>query len=271
MICFPNCKINLGLSITEKRTDGFHNLETIMYPLYLHDILEIILAPDVKFEFNSTGINIPEDPRNNIVVKAFQLLQADHQIPPVKIHLHKNIPLGAGLGGGSSDAAFTIKLLNDLFYLGLSVSTMQDYAGSLGSDCPFFIKNKAVLASGTGDQFESLNLNLSNYFFVIVKPKIHLGTPEAYSWIKPKLKQTSLQKIISYPIDQWKQNLMNDFEKETFKRVPAIEQIKEKLYNAGALYASMSGSGSAVYGIFKNPVFLSEKFPDYFYWSGMGS
>ncbi|RLC23045.1 MAG: 4-(cytidine 5'-diphospho)-2-C-methyl-D-erythritol kinase [Deltaproteobacteria bacterium] len=271
MICFPNCKINLGLSITEKRNDGFHNLETIMYPLNLHDILEIIVAPDKQFEFNSTGINIPGDSANNIVVKAFELLQANHQLPPVKIHLHKIIPMGAGLGGGSSDAAFTIKLLNDLFNLRLSVSTMQDYAGRLGSDCPFFIKNKAVLASNTGDQFEPLNLNLKKFFFAIVAPKIHINTPEAYSWIKPKFKQTSLQTIISYPIDQWKQNLTNDFEIEVFKRFQEIEKIKENLYNAGAIYASMSGSGSAVYGIFNNPVSLTNKFSEYYYWPGMGS
>lgn len=271
MISFPNCKINLGLSITEKRTDGFHNLETIMYPLNLHDILEIIVAPDKQFEFNSTGISIPGDSANNIIVKAFELMQAKHQLPPVKIHLHKIIPMGAGLGGGSSDAAFTIKLLNDLFKLGLSVSTMQDYAGRLGSDCPFFIRNKAVMASNTGNQFEPINLNLKNYFFAIVKPKTHIKTPEAYSWIKPKLKQTSLHKIIRYPIDQWKQNLINDFEKEGFRRYPEINQIKKNLYNAGAIYASMSGSGSAVFGIFNNPVSLAHKFPEYYYWSGMGS
>ncbi len=270
MICFPNCKINLGLSITEKRTDGFHNLETIMYPVNMHDILEIIVAPDNQFDFNSSGIKIAGELKNNLVAKAYKLLQAEYQIPSVKIHLHKMIPVSSGLGGGSSDAAFTIKLLNDIFKLGLSITEMQDYAGELGADCPFFIENKAVLASGKGDQFESINLNLKDYFFAIVKPNIMLSTPEVYSWIKPEKTEISLKTCINQPIKSWSSNLKNDFEHEVFKRFPETKQIKDKLYKAGAVYASMSGSGSAVYGIFKTPISMENKFPGYFCWTGKG-
>ena len=270
MICFPNCKINLGLSITEKRTDGFHNLETVMYPVKLFDILEIIVAPDNQFVFSSTGININGNYVDNLVVKAYKLLQSEFQFPPAKIHLHKIIPIGSGLGGGSSDAAFTIITLNNLFSLGLSISEMQDYASRLGSDCPFFIENKPVLATDKGDRFESLNLNLNNYFFAIIKPNILINTPEAYTWIKPKFKQSLLKDIVDQPIAIWSNLLKNDFENEVFNRFPEIKQLKETLYEAGAIYASMRGSGSAVYGIFKEPVSLENKFQLDYYWTGMG-
>lgn len=268
MISFPNCKINLGLSITEKRNNGLHNLETIMYPVELHDILEIIIAPDKKFGFCSTGIKIVGNHTKNIVVKAYELLQSEHPLLPVKIHLHKIIPVGAGLGGGSSDAAFTIKLINDLFNLGLSNMEMQNYASKLGADCPFFIENKAVIATEIGDQFESVNLNLKEYFFAIVKPQLSINTAEAYGWIKPEKKRVPLKTFASQPLKNWSGNLKNDFEVEVFNRFPEIKRIKEKLYKSGAIYASMSGSGSAVYGIFKKAISMENKFPEYFCWTG---
>jgi len=270
MICFPNCKINLGLSVIEKRTDGFHNLETLMYPVKLNDMLEIIVAPDHQFDFQSTGINITGKPSDNLVVKAYQLFKSEYQVPPVKIHLHKIIPIAAGLGGGSADAAYTFRLLNDLFNLELSISTMQKYARNLGADCAFFIENKPVIATEKGDQFMPINLDLGPYYFAIIKPNIHISTPEAYSWIKPNGTKNSLQDIIKKPKTKWKTLLQNNFEKEVFERFPEIAQIKEKLYKAGAFYASMSGSGSAVYGIFKEPVFLENEFPEYFCWTGTG-
>ena len=270
MICFPNCKINLGLSVTKKRPDGFHNLETVMYPIKLHDILEIIVAPNSQFDFSSTGINIIGTDTDNLVVKAYKLLQSEHQLPPVKIHLHKIIPIAAGLGGGSSDAAFAIKLLNNLFNLGLPYSAMQEYARELGADCAFFIENKPVLATEKGDQFKPIDLNLKNYFFSVVKPDIQISTPEAYSWIKFKLKKPLLRDIIDQPIKNWRISLKNDFEEEIFKRHPEIKQLKDKLYQLGALYAAMSGSGSAVFGIFKEPVSLENKFQQHFSWTGVG-
>lgn len=270
MISFPNCKINLGLSVTDKRPDGFHNLETIMVPVSLSDVLEIIIAPDNQFAIYTTGINITGDNNNNLVVKAYKLLQAEYQLLPVKIHLHKIIPIGAGLGGGSSDAAFAILTLNKLFNLRLSISAMLNIASELGADCPFFIQNTTVLATERGDRFEPLNLSLKNYYFVIVKPNIFISTPEAYSWIKPELKPLQIHEIIEQPTENWKTLLKNDFENEVFNRFPEIKQIKDLLYKSGAIYASMSGSGSAVYGIFKEPILLQKKFPGYYYWAGMG-
>lgn len=270
MICFPKCKINLGLSVTEKRADGFHNLDTIMYPVKLYDILEIVEATDNKFAFDSTGINIEGNETENLVVKAYNLLQSEYQLPPVKIHLHKIIPIAAGLGGGSSDAAFTIKTLNNLFSLGLSVSIMEEHARKLGSDCAFFIQNKPVIATVKGDQFKSINLGLSNYFFAIIKPDINISTPKAYSWVTPKFKNIVMQDIINQPIENWKSLLKNDFEEEVFNRYSEIKKIKEALYQMGAIYSSMSGSGSAVYGIFKKSVNLDDRFQQYFCWTGSG-
>jgi len=269
MICFPNCKINLGLSVTEKRSDGFHNLETLLYPVKLCDILEIIVAPDNQFAFTSTGINIIGAYTENLVVQAYNLMQAKYKLPLVKIHLHKIIPIAAGLGGGSSDAAFTILKLNNLFNLGLSISVMQEFARELGADCAFFIENKPVMATEKGDQFEHMNLNLNNYFLTIIKPNIHISTPEAYSWINPKLQKPLLRDIIKEPVEYWKTHLKNDFEEEVFKRYPEIKQLKETLYQLGAVYVAMSGSGSAVFGIFKEPVPLENKFQYHFCWTGM--
>ncbi|MCK4288315.1 MAG: 4-(cytidine 5'-diphospho)-2-C-methyl-D-erythritol kinase [Bacteroidales bacterium] len=268
MICFPNCKINLGLSVINKRTDGFHNIETILYPVQLFDALEIIKASDNKFSFQTSGLTIKGNIDNNLCLKAYEILTADFDLPPVKIHLHKNIPIGAGLGGGSADAAFMIKLLNDLFKLFLSSDKMKYYARQLGSDCVFFIDNKAVFAFEKGDLFEQINLNLNNYFIAIVKPEIHINTSKAYSGIKPVKKEKSIKEIIELPVNEWKFNLFNDFEEPIFKTHPEIKNIKEKLYDSGAVYAAMSGSGSAVFGIFENHINIKETFQNCFIWQG---
>ena len=266
MISFPNCKINLGLSVIEKRPDGFHNVETVMYPVKMNDILEIVISSDNNNSFSLSGMDVGGDKNNNLVIKALNLLKENLNLAPVKIHLHKTIPSGAGLGGGSADAAFTIKLLDDIFSLKLTVNQMQDYASQLGSDCAFFIENKPVLAYGKGDKFENINLDLSKYYFVIIKPNINISTPEAYSWVKPTVKDISVNDVISQPVETWKGTLINDFEEDVFKRFPEIKKIKEELYESGAIYASMTGSGAAVFGIFSKEVDFEKDYEGCFVW-----
>jgi len=265
MINYPQCKINLGLNVIEKRQDGFHNLETIFYPVSLCDILEII--PSDKNSFSLSGISIPGNPFSNLVFKAYELLKKDFNLPPVQIHLHKNIPSGAGLGGGSSDAASTIVMLNKIFSLDLSENKMMNYASCLGSDCAFFIANKPMFATGKGDIFQPVNFSLNEYYIILVKPDISVNTADAYSLIKPERKIISPKEIVKNHVEEWKNKLVNDFEKPVFKKFPKIQSIKEKLYELGALYASMSGSGSAVFGLFKNEIFIENIFPkEYFIW-----
>lgn len=250
MIVFPNAKINIGLNIVEKRVDGFHNIESIFYPvLELFDVLEIIKSKELKF--TSSGIDIPGNETDNLCLKAYHLIQADFDISPIHIHLHKVIPIGAGLGGGSADAAFTLKLLNQVFELNITDDELIDYARKLGSDCAFFIKNKPVYAFGKGDEFEDVALDLSNYEIKIEYPNIHIGTAEAYAGVKPTPSIKNLKNLIELPIEEWKTNIKNDFEGSIFPNHPQIKALKEKFYNEGAVYASMTGSGSAVFGIFK--------------------
>lgn len=253
MIAFPNAKINIGLNIVEKRKDGFHTIESIFYPIFdLVDILEIIeLKENSNPQFSSSGISIPGEATSNLCLKAYNLLKKEYDIPTVAIHLHKVIPIGAGLGGGSADAAFTLKLLNNLFKLNLSDDILIEYARKLGSDCAFFIKNKPLYAFGKGDEFEDINLNLSTYKIKIEYPSIHIGTAEAYKGIKPFKSKLQLKEIINQPINSWKKSIKNDFESSIFLNYPEIEQLKLKFYEEGAIYASMTGSGSAVYGIFE--------------------
>jgi 4-diphosphocytidyl-2-C-methyl-D-erythritol kinase len=268
MISFPNGKINIGLSITEKRKDGFHNIETVMVPVNICDVLEIIISPRKVFSFTQSGMHVEGDPLDNLVCKAFYLLKKDFKFPEIEIHLHKVIPSGAGLGGGSSDAAYTIRMINQLFGLNLSESQMEDYARVLGSDCAFFIKNKTALAYGKGDVFENISPGIENYYLVIVKPDLHISTPEAYSWIEPKLKEIPLKDLIAAPMINWKHTVINDFEMEIMKRYPDIKSIWDKLYEGGALYASLTGSGAAVYGIFCEKIYITQWFPGCFVWSG---
>ncbi len=267
MFVEPNCKINLGLYILEKRSDGFHNIETVFYPVYLCDMLEIN-PENGKTIIQLTGEKIEGDTEQNLCMSAYRLLSADFKLPPVKIHLHKEIPSGAGLGGGSSDGAFSIKALNNIFSLNLSNEKMEEYAGRLGSDCAFFIKNKPVFAGGKGDKFFEICLSLKNYYIVIIKPEININTKEAYSLIKPDNTRKSIKEIINSPITNWKEELKNDFENVIFHKHPKLQMIKDKLYKEGAVYSSMSGSGSAVYGIFThNPD--EADFSDYkFVWKG---
>jgi len=252
MISFPNAKINLGLNILSKREDGYHNISSCFYPVPWCDILEII--PSDQLKFTSSGIGIPGDESNNLCIQAYRLLKRDFNIPNVHIHLHKIIPIGAGLGGGSSDCAFTLKMLKDMFCLKLSDDQLENYAGTLGSDCPFFIKNKPTMVSGTGNQFKTTSLSLSGNAIVIAYPKIHISTLEAYAGITPMIPEQSIMDIISEPIFNWKSKLKNDFEKTLLKNYPEIINIKELMYEYGANYASMTGSGSAVFGIFNNKV-----------------
>ena len=267
MITFPNAKINLGLNIVEKRPDGYHNLETVFYPVPVEDALEVNIWNEStqKFRLHQAGLEIAGEAENNLVVKAYKLLDERFNLPPVDIHLFKRIPTEAGLGGGSADCAFMIKLLNEKFRLGLSVKEMEQYAAQLGADCPFFIQNQPVFASGTGNIFEPIELTLKGYHLVLVKPDTPISTKEAFSNIHPKHPEVSLKEIATQPIENWKGLMKNDFEESIFPCHPEIAAIKDKLYDLGAVYASMTGSGSAVYGIFKQPVEnVDEKFSGYF-------
>ena len=269
MICFPNAKINLGLNITSKRADGYHNIETIFYPIALKDALEILPSDDRKvYRLFETGIDINSRAEQNLVIKALSLLGERRDIPNIDIHLLKNIPGGAGLGGGSSNASFMLKLLNETYSLGYTYCELMQFAVSLGADCAFFLKNKPVFANGIGDNLVDINLSLDDYFMVVVKPDVSVSTKEAYTAITPKQPAVSLQEIVKRPINEWRNLMQNDFETPIFKKHPVIGDIKESLYDQGAVYASMSGSGTSVYGLFekKPSVCFSETFPDYFVW-----
>ena len=260
MVTFPNCKINLGLNIIGKRDDSYHDLETIFYPLQIKDIVEIIEKE--AFQFSSSGLAIEGDIQNNLCGKAYQLLKKSFpQLPPAQIHLHKTIPTGAGLGGGSADGAFTLKLLNKKFALSLSEKQLLEYALQLGSDCPFFIVNRPCFAKGRGEILEQINIDLSPFKIILVHPGIHISTSSAFSNVKPAVPNKSIKKIIQQPIESWKDELKNDFEDSILAQYPEIKNIKDKLYRAGAIYSSMSGSGSAVYGIFEKNKTYSLAFP----------
>ena len=263
MITYPNAKINLGLNIVEKRPDGYHNLETIFYPIALQDALEVTkLEGEKEYALTLSGTPIEGDPEQNLVVKAYKLLKNDFpNLPPVDIHMYKHIPTGAGLGGGSADAAFMIKLLNNKFQLRLSAEKMEEYASHLGADCAFFIQNKPVFASGIGNIFEPVQISLKGYYIVLVKPDIFVSTKEAYSLVQPKQPVQSLKEIARMPVETWRATMKNDFEDSVFKLYPEIAAIKDKLYDMGAIYASMSGSGSSVFGIFREQIeFVDEIF-----------
>jgi 4-diphosphocytidyl-2-C-methyl-D-erythritol kinase len=253
MIAFPHCKINLGLSIVAKRADGYHELETIFYPVALQDMVEIVHSDQTAtdIQFTHTGLAIPGDESNNLCIKAYHLLKKDFpSIPAVKIHLHKHIPMGAGLGGGSSDGSAVLKLLNQQFNLGLSVTQLIAYAAQLGSDCPFFIYDNACHATGRGEILSPILCNLSDYTIALVHPGINISTAWAFGQLTPGPKEKSVASIVTQPIETWKEALINDFEAPIFKAHPLLAEIKSQLYQQGAIYASMSGSGSSLFGIF---------------------
>ena len=268
MIAFPNSKINLGLNIIRKREDGFHDLETIFYPIPFTDALEIIESRDAddSIQFSASGLMIDGKEEDNLCIKAWHLLKKDHpSLPAIKMHLHKAIPMGAGLGGGSSDGAFALKLMNDKFGLGLSTDQLINYAASLGSDGPFFIQNEPAYATGRGDMLKPIAVDLASYYIVLINPGIHVNTGQAFSKLSPAGPKKNIRDIIRQPIQTWKDEMINDFEVPVMDQYPAIKEIKDGLYNMGALFASMSGSGSTVYGIFKEePICSSFAADNYF-------
>lgn len=258
MICFPNAKINLGLHITAKRKDGYHEIETCMFPIPLYDALEMIV--DKKTVFDVSGLPIPGDEKENLILKALKFLKKDfNDLPHVYIHLLKNIPMGAGLGGGSADAAFSLTLMNKLFELHLEDWFLEEYAAQLGSDCPFFIQNTPKIATGRGEILESAEVDLKGDHILLIKPPIHIGTKEAYSGVKPQKPKSNLKDVLKDK-SLWKAQLVNDFEESIFPVYPEIAAIKNQLYEMGAYYAAMSGSGSTVFGLF-------EEVPEKIFWS----
>ena len=268
MISFPPCKINIGLNVISKRSDGYHEIETCFYPIPWTDILEIIPA-DV-LEFSNSGTTIPGKAEENLCLRAYQLLKEKFDLKPVKIHLHKVIPTGAGLGGGSSNGAYTLRILNTIFNLQLSIDQLKKYAAQLGSDCVFFMEDKPMIGTGRGEVLNAIRAKLSGKFIVVIKPDVHLWTAEAYAGIKPVLNSKSVKDIVeNTDLTGWATSLKNDFEDSVFIKYPLIGEIKEKLYQQGAIYASMSGSGSAVYGIFDKPVELKNQFQNIICWSGV--
>lgn len=271
MIVYPNAKINLGLNVINKRTDGYHNLNTIFYPVPLCDAVEFVLAIDNKTSFSSSGIPVGGLAEDNLIMKAYTLLSGYHKLPALKIHLHKVIPMGAGLGGGSADAAFFLAALNSFFNLNHSQEALADMARTLGADCAFFIYNAPCLATERGDRFKFLEERLKNKFLILIKPTVHVSTADAYSGVVPSSPAYSNEFVyLNEPIDNWEGKMFNDFEKSVFIKYPEIKQIKERLYALGAQYASMSGSGSTVFGIFDKEINVDfDIFPaNYFIWKG---
>ncbi len=267
MITFPHAKINIGLQVTERRPDGYHNLDTVFYPIPIQDALEVIVAEGADYDcrLHISGIEIAGDPDTNLVVRAYRLLAADYTLPSVDIYLHKHIPTGAGLGGGSADASFMLRLLNEMFALGISTDKLEAYAAQLGADCPFFITGRPVYATGIGNEFHSIDLDLSGWHLVVVKPDVFVSTKEAYSMVRPAKPEVTLDQKIALPLDEWKESISNDFEEGIFALHPELNDIKAKLYALGARYAAMSGSGSALFGLFEQPLAdVEEHFPGCF-------
>jgi 4-diphosphocytidyl-2-C-methyl-D-erythritol kinase len=268
MICFPNAKINLGLHVVSRRTDGYHNLETVFYPIGLKDGLEIVptQASKQNYRFFQTGAPLEGNPESNLVVRARNLIAEEKALPEMDILLFKGIPSGAGMGGGSSDAAFMLDLLNRSFELGYSTEELMLRAGRLGADCPFFLLNKPAFASGTGDRLEPIDINLNDYTLLVVKPNATVSTKEAYAMIAPRTPATPLKEIVGNPPETWREALKNDFEPPVFKKFPEICRVKQQLYEMGAVYASMSGSGASVFGLFREKPDWQGAFDGRFVW-----
>lgn len=270
MISFPNAKINLGLNIASRREDGYHNLETIFYPIPIHDALEIIEAKDSSQDtLIEAGNKVDANTDDNLVMKALRAMRSKYDFPKLDVHLLKKIPFGAGLGGGSADAAFMLRLINDKFELAASDNELADIAVKLGADCPIFIYNRPMYAEGIGEKLEEIDLSLKDHYLILVKPDVFVSTKDAFSKIKPTTPQNNLREIAKRPVAEWKDLMVNDFETSIFSLYPQAGEIKEELYKQGALYASMSGSGSSVFGIFKNEVDLQSTFDQHFYWQGI--
>jgi 4-diphosphocytidyl-2-C-methyl-D-erythritol kinase len=269
MIVFPNAKINAGLRVINRRPDGYHDIETMMIPVKLADALEVTPSADGQFGFTTSGLAIDGPTDFNLCVKAFRLMQTRYGLPEVKIHLHKVIPTGAGLGGGSSDAAFTLKLLNRIFSLKLCNNDLMQMAEELGSDCSFFIENRPCLATGRGEVLFPVHPDLNEFHILIVKPDLSVSTAWAYSHVKPSGRH--LPEAADLPSDpgRWQAVLSNDFEEAVFENWPEIAAIKNQLLKLGAVYASMSGSGSAVFGLFKSRPDYKGLFKGNFVWEGM--
>lgn len=272
MLEFSNAKINIGLKIIRKRQDGYHDLETLYYPIGLNDILEFVTdssyskTPDP--EFTNTGILIPDPAKKNLCIKAYHKIKEKFSVPSLRIHLHKVIPPGSGLGGGSSNGAFMIRMLSRAFGLELTEQEMEQMAGELGSDCPFFIRNKPAFATGKGDILSLVSPVLAGYYLVVIYPGIHINTGEAYTRINTVNSGVPLFELIKRPVSEWKNSVRNDFESIIFSDFPEIGKIKEMLYDNGAIYSSLSGSGSSVYGIFEKEISLSGVSGNYFMWQG---
>lgn len=249
MICFPNTKINIGLNIISKRNDGYHNIETVFYPIPFNDILEIL--PSNKFELKNEGIKIDCPIEKNLCYKAYKEISDNYKIEPVKIVLYKNVPFGTGLGSGSSDAAHTLILLNKIFNLNINNEILMSHASNIGADCSFFIKNSPVIARGIGNEFTEINLCLKNKYLVLCLPEVSINTVSAYKSCSPKVPDISISKLIELPISEWRNNIKNDFEDIMFNQHPILAKIKLELYNNGAVYAQMSGSGSSIFGVFE--------------------
>lgn len=265
MICFPNAKINLGLQIIEKLPNGYHAINSCFYPIPVCDALEFVEAK--KTTFSSSGIDIPGDATQNLVLQAYKLLKKDFQLPHLNIHLLKNIPIGAGLGGGSADGAYMLKALNEHFQLYLDDSFLETYAEQLGSDCPFFISNQPAIATGTGTELKAIALDLSGMWMVLVNPGIHISTQQAYAGVSPQPSSYVLDELIfSKDLKLWREMLVNDFEQSIFKIAPEVAQLKDELYEMGAGYSSMTGSGSSVFGLFKEePKLEIDQWSKYFH------
>lgn len=269
MIYFPNAKINLGLNIVSKRPDGYHNLETVFYPIGIKDALEIIEKEGLQEDvFIQTGLLVDGASDDNLVMKALKIMRQHYSFPFVEIHLFKCIPFGAGIGGGSADASFTLRLLNDMFSLGASQADLAKLAVRLGADCPIFIYNKPMYAEGIGEELETVDLSLKGYKLALVKPDVFVSTRDAFSQVKPTQPQVNLRTIIQRPVEEWKDLMVNDFEESVFALHPQIKEIKNKLYELGAVYSSMSGSGASVYALFKGEVpRLETEFEGCYTWS----
>ena len=272
MILFPNAKINLGLNITQRRSDGYHEIETLFYPIGCKDIIEVVRCEQAdrspKVRLFTTGIEIDAPEERNLMVRAYHLLDSHYRLPACDLHLWKIIPFGAGLGGGSADAAFTLIALNRFFDLGIDNAELAQMAQELGADCPFFVYNTPLLATGIGTTFTPTTLSLEGYHLCLVKPAVNISTAEAYANVTPQTPAQPLAELLSTPIEKWRSSVINQFEESLFPSYPLLAEIKEELYRCGALYASMSGSGSSLYGIFREPTQRADHFAPHFVWEG---